>query len=259
MRRLRILVLMHPDFVPPDSTEGYTARQINEWKTEYDVVSTLRAAGHDVRGQAVDVTDREALEQSFAATVKEYGRLDVVFANAGIDPGIGFVSMDRSGRLIDGAIENYESERWNKVIELNLNSVFTTISAAARWMKPQNSGSIIVTTSIAAFILEPAIGAAYMAAKAGAAHLMRNAALELAKHRIRVNAIAPGFFVTNIGGGWMKDPAAQAPVAKAVPIGRVGSTEELKGLALYLASPASSYMTGSQLTIDGGLSIGTAV
>jgi NAD(P)-dependent dehydrogenase (short-subunit alcohol dehydrogenase family) len=222
-------------------------------------VARLRAAEYDVRGQVIDVTDRQALDRTFDDTATEYGRLDVVFANAGIDPGIGFVSMDRSKRLAAGAIENYESDRWNKVIELNLNSVFTTISAAARHMKPNNAGSIIVTTSIAAFLLEPAIGAAYMAAKAGAAHLMRNAALELARYNIRVNAIAPGFFLTNIGDGWMKDPSAVAPVAKAVPIGRVGNTEELKGLALYLASPASRYMTGSQLNIDGGLSIGTAM
>jgi NAD(P)-dependent dehydrogenase (short-subunit alcohol dehydrogenase family) len=222
-------------------------------------VDRLCAAGQNVRGVIVDVTDRKALDQTFDDTVRKYGRLDVVFANAGIDPGIGFVSMDRSSRLAAGAIENYESDRWNKVIELNLNSVFTTISAAARHMKAQNAGSIVVTTSIAAFILEPAIGAAYMAAKAGAAHLMRNAALELAKYNVRVNAIAPGFFVTNIGGGWMKDPSAQAAAGRVIPIGRVGGTEEMKGLALYLASPASSYMTGSQLTIDGGLSVGTAV
>jgi NAD(P)-dependent dehydrogenase (short-subunit alcohol dehydrogenase family) len=222
-------------------------------------VARLRAAGYDVRGLVVDVTDRKALDRAFDETVKDYGRIDVVFANAGIDPGIGFVSMDRSHRLAEGAIENYESDRWNKVIELNLNSVFTTISAAARHMKPRNSGSIIVTSSMASFVIEPGIGASYMAAKAGAAHLMRNAALELAKFNIRVNSIAPGFFVTNIGGGWMKDPAAQAAGGKAIPIGRVGSTEEMKGLALYLASPASRYMTGSQIVIDGGLSVGTAV
>jgi NAD(P)-dependent dehydrogenase (short-subunit alcohol dehydrogenase family) len=222
-------------------------------------VERLRAAGRDVRGVVVDVTDRKALDQAFDDTVREYGRLDVVFANAGIDPGIGFVSMDRSFRPEAGAIENYESDRWDKVIALNLNSVFATISAAARQMKPRKAGSIVVTTSIAAFVLEPAIGAAYMAAKAGAAHLMRNAALELAKYNIRVNAIAPGFFVTNIGDGWMKDPAAQAAAGKVIPIGRVASTEEMKGLALYLASPASSYMTGSQLAIDGGLSVGAAV
>ena len=222
-------------------------------------VERLRATGADVRGIVVDVTDRRALDRAFDETAAFHGGLDIVFANAGIDPGAGFISMDRTHRVEAGAIENYESARWNRVIELNLNAVFTTISAAARHMKPRRSGSIIVTTSIAATILEPGIGAAYMAAKAGAAHLMRNAALELAKFNIRVNAIAPGFFITNIGGGWSKQPAAQASMGAVIPLGRAADPEEIKGLALYLASPASGYVTGSTLTIDGGLSVGTSV
>ncbi len=123
-------------------------------------------------------------------------------------------------------------------------------------MRPRKSGRIIVTTSMAALSIEACIGASYMAAKAGAAHLMRNAALELAKYQITVNAIAPGWFVTNIGGGWMHKKEVQDEVAQWVPLRRVGTTEDLKGLALFLASPASSYITGTQITIDGGSLLG---
>jgi NAD(P)-dependent dehydrogenase (short-subunit alcohol dehydrogenase family) len=218
----------------------------------------LKEKGWDVRGVQVDVTDRTAVHKAFDETVALYGRLDVVFANAGIDPGPGFISFDRKSRPHEGQIENYDDARWDKVIDTNLHSVFTTIKAAARHMKPRKSGRIIVTTSIAAYLNEAAIGAAYMAAKAGAAHLMRNAALELAGHNILVNAIAPGPFVTNIGGGHMFTSTVRDAFAKAVPLHRCGDTEEMKGLALYLASPASSFMTGSQIVIDGGASLGVA-
>jgi NAD(P)-dependent dehydrogenase (short-subunit alcohol dehydrogenase family) len=216
----------------------------------------LRDKGWDVRGMKVDVTDHKALDRAFDETAKLYGRLDVVFANAGIDPGIGFVSLDRTKRVHEGAIENYEDARWNHVIDINLNGVFATIRAAARHMKPRRSGRIIVTTSIAALYTEAGIGAAYMAAKAGAAHLMRNAALELAKYNILVNAIAPGPFITNIGGGWVHRKEIQDAFAEGVPLRRVASTEEMKGLALFLASPASSYVTGAQIPIDGGCLLG---
>jgi len=115
-----------------------------------------------------------------------------------------------------------------------------------------------VTTSVAAYQCEPAIGSAYMAAKAGAAHFMRCVALELAAFNITVNAIAPGFFVTNIGGGHAKNPDVQAAMAKLMPMHRVGLPDDIKGLALFLASPASAYLTGQQITIDGGWTLGMA-
>jgi NAD(P)-dependent dehydrogenase (short-subunit alcohol dehydrogenase family) len=218
----------------------------------------LAAAGWDVRGAVADVSDRAALDDAVAEAAAAYGGLDIAFANAGIDPGIGFTTADHKQRVPGGEIENYRTDRWARVIDINLSGVFYTISAAARHMKPKGAGSIIVTTSIAATEIEGAIGAAYMAAKAGAAHLMRNAALELAAHGIRVNAIAPGYFVTNIGGGWLKDPAAQAEIAKLIPLRRPAVTAELKPLALYLASPASGFVTGSEIMIDGGFHLGPA-
>ncbi len=220
----------------------------------------LRAAGFDVDGEVADVTDHAALDRAFDAAAERYGRLDVAFANAGIDSGPGFVDawVGERARNPAGAVESYTDERWNKVIDINLNGVFATVRAAARHMRPRKSGRIIITTSLAALKCESVIGAAYMAAKAGAAHFMRNVALELAADNITVNAIAPGFFITNIGGGHAHNPDTQKSISKHVPMHRVGFPADMAGLTLFLASPASSYVTGQQIVIDGGWGLGEA-
>ena len=219
----------------------------------------LKGAGLDVCGQIVDVTDHRALDAAIDAAARTYGRLDVVFANAGIDPGVGFIGgwagADRP-RVPEGALENYTDERWNRVIDVNMNGVFATVRAAVRHMKPQKSGRIIVTTSMAATRIEPAIGAAYMTAKAGLVLFMRTVALEVAAYGITVNAIAPGYIVTNIGGGHAHNPVEQKAVAKVIPMHRVGFPEDMQGLALFLASPASAYVTGQEIIVDGGWELG---
>ena len=221
----------------------------------------LEGLGYAVRGEVVDISDHAALERAFDAAAVAHGRLDIVFANAGIDSGPGFVtgwSGSQRARNPAGALESYTDERWSRVIDVNLTGVFATLRTAARLMKPQRSGRLIVTTSVAGYQCEPAIGSAYMAAKAGAAHLMRCVALELAAFNITVNAIAPGFFVTNIGGGHAKNPEVQRAMARVLPMHRVGFPDDIKGLALFLASPASAYLTGQQITIDGGWTLGVA-
>jgi NAD(P)-dependent dehydrogenase (short-subunit alcohol dehydrogenase family) len=223
--------------------------------------SRLRGEGLDVHGAVADVTDHAELDRVIDAAAEAYGRLDVAFANAGIDPGVGFVGAWAGGerpRVQDGALERYADDRWNRVIDINLNGIFATVRAAARHMRPRRFGRIIVTTSLAATKVEPAIGSAYMAAKAGARHLMHSIALELAADGITVNAIAPGFFVTNIGGGHARDPDVQAALAKDIPMHRVGQPDDIKGLALFLASPASEYVTGQEIVIDGGWGLGIA-
>jgi NAD(P)-dependent dehydrogenase (short-subunit alcohol dehydrogenase family) len=221
----------------------------------------LRAEGLDVRGAAADVTDHAALDRAIDDAAEAYGRLDVAFANAGIDSGAGFLGAwagNERPRVAEGALERYTDERWNRVIDVNLNGVFATTRAAARHMRPRRFGRIVVTTSLAATKVETAIGSAYMAAKAGARHFVRCVALELAGDGITVNAIAPGFFVTNIGGGHAHNPDMQAVMAKDIPMRRVGWPDDVKPLALYLASPASEYVTGQEIVIDGGWGLGPA-
>ncbi len=233
--------------VDPDRIAAETAR--------------LKGLGHDVRGVVVDVTDHPALDKAFDEAAALYGKIDVVFANAGIDPGPGFLAGMAGAvrpRNPEGALENYQDDRWERVIDINLNGVFATLRAAARHMKPRKFGKIVVTTSIGSQLSEAGIGAAYMAAKAGAAHLMRNVALELAAYDITVNAIAPGFFVTNIGGGHAHAKEVQERVSKVVPMHRVAFPEDIKGLAVFLSSPASAYVTGVEIPIDGGWLLGSA-
>jgi len=139
----------------------------------------LQAEGFDVRSTVADVTDHAGLDRAIDEAAQLYGRLDVAFANAGIDPGAGFVGAWAGGerpRVEAGALERYTDERWNRVIDINLNGIFATVRAAARHMRPRGFGRIIVTTSLAATHVEPAIGSAYMVAKAGARHLMHSIA-----------------------------------------------------------------------------------
>src|SRR5579884_2905158 len=113
----------------------------------------LRGEGFDVRGAAADVTDHATLDRVVDEAAETYGRLDVAFANAGIDPGVGYVGAWAGGqrpRVEEGALERYADERWNRVIDINLNGVFATMRAAARHMRPRRFGRIIVTTSLAA-------------------------------------------------------------------------------------------------------------
>ncbi|HEY2655105.1 MAG TPA: SDR family NAD(P)-dependent oxidoreductase [Solirubrobacteraceae bacterium] len=224
----------------------------------------LQAEGLDVRASSADVTDRAALDFAIDEAAEQYGRLDVAFANAGIDPGVGPFGTwpthpgTERARVEEGALERYSDQRWHRVIEVNLNGVFATARAAARHMRPRRFGRIIITTSLAATKVEPAIGASYMTAKAGARHYMRTIALELAADGVTANAIAPGFFVTNIGGGHAHDPDEQAAIAKDIPMHRVGFPDDIKALALFLASPASDYITGQEIVIDGGWGLGIA-
>lgn len=224
-------------------------------------VTALRDAGLDVRGAVADVTDHDTLDRVIDEAANLYGRLDVVFANAGISSGVGFLDASPGSgraRVEEGALERYSDERWKRVIEIDLNGTFATVRGAARHMRPRRSGRIIITTSVAATLVESRVGSAYLAAKAGARHFMRSVALESAAYGITANAIAPGFFATNIAGGVERDPSVQAEAAHAIPMHRVGVPDDIKALALFLASPASDYITGQEIVIDGGMTLGVA-
>ncbi|OYU37227.1 SDR family NAD(P)-dependent oxidoreductase [Novosphingobium sp. PASSN1] len=222
----------------------------------------LNEAGYEVRFDRLDVSDFDAVAAVFDAHAKAYGGLDIAFANAGIDTGEGFWNP-AGHRNPAGQVDTYDPKRWDKSISVNLSGVFYTVSNAVRVMKQpgrangRSGGSIICTASNAGLVTEPIVGLPYMPAKAGVLHMVRALGLELAEFRIRINAIAPGPFVTNIGGGWLKkDPVARKAWDAIVPLGAVAETEQLKPLALLLASDASDYMTGSHVVIDGGMMLG---
>jgi NAD(P)-dependent dehydrogenase (short-subunit alcohol dehydrogenase family) len=142
------------------------------------------------------------------------------------------------------------------VVAINLTGAFTTMQAAARHMIPRKSGRIIVVASIAGLMAEPNVGYAYAATKAAVVNLVRQAAVELAQHNVLVTGIAPGPFRTNISGGRINDPNVARHFEEMVPLGRIAEPDEIKGLALLLASPASRYMTGITIPIDGGATAG---
>jgi NAD(P)-dependent dehydrogenase (short-subunit alcohol dehydrogenase family) len=219
-------------------------------------VATLSARG-TVHGEVADVTEVASLRRAVAVALDRTGRLDVVFANAGISGGPGFLSGD-GARNPATALENLSLELWEQVLATNLTSVFKTLQAVVPPMKRQGSGRIIVTSSISATKVETYVGVPYVASKAGIGQLVRQAALELARYNIQVNAIAPGPVVTNIAGGRLKSPAARAPFERAAPLHRIATPDDIQGAALFLASPAAAYITGAQIVIDGGTSLGAA-
>ncbi|HEX7439747.1 MAG TPA: SDR family NAD(P)-dependent oxidoreductase [Caldimonas sp.] len=220
-------------------------------------VGELRAAGCDAVGATVDATDPTSLKNAVDAVVARCGRVDVVFANVGISGGPGFLKGDGS-RNEAAAFETVAPELWERVLDVNVLSVVKTLQAVIPQMKRQGGGRIVVTSSISASKTEVYVGAAYVASKAAVGQLVRQAALELARYDIRVNAIAPGPVVTNIGGGRLKSVEARAPFERACPMHRVGMPEDVAGAALFLASPASRFVTGAEIVIDGGVSVGPA-
>lgn len=222
-----------------------------------DAVRSLSSADQEAAGIQVDVTEPGALSQAFDAAAAKHGRIDVVFANAGIGGGPGFLTGD-GARNTSRNFEDLPEAQWDQVMAVNLTGAFHTVQSAARIMKPGGKGKIIVTSSISAYKAEQFVGTPYVVSKAGVAQIVRQAALELAGHGITVNAMAPGPFITNISGGRLKDADARAVFERNIPLRRMGEPGDIKGLALFLASGASDYMTGAHLVIDGGFSLGFA-
>lgn len=218
----------------------------------------MRSLGWTVEARCLDVSNAADVARAIDEHVDRFGSLDAVFANAGIGDGPGFWDGANHQRVPEGSIENLAQSSWAHIMDVNLHGTAYTVSNAARAMKALGRpGSIIVTSSVASTKTFPTIATAYMVSKAAISHFVRQVALELAEFRIRVNAISPGMFVTNIGGGYLANPAARKAMASYVPMGDMADVHQIKPLALYLASDASDFMTGAELPIDGGVLLGT--
>ena len=189
-----------------------------------------------------DVADERAVESAFAATVEELGALDVVVVNA---------ASQLVGR--DDRADRLEIDAWQRTIDVNLTGAFLCAKHGARALLASGGGSIVVTCSAAgAFGIAPGLDA-YSASKAGAAGLVRVLAADYARDGIRVNGVLPGLTDTPLNDWWRHDAGRVAEAVAAVPLGRIGTPEEVAAVIAFLASDDASYVTGALWAVDGGL------
>jgi gluconate 5-dehydrogenase len=186
-----------------------------------------------------DVTETGRAREVIDGIVERHGRLDILVNNAGIQH--------------RRPVTEWTDEDFDRVIAVNLSSCFRLAREAARVMLPRRHGRIINTGSVAAILGRPTIHA-YVAAKAGLHGLTRSLAAELGRHGITVNAIAPGYFATELNTALLEDKAFTAWVEQRTPAGRWAKPDELGGSVVFLASDAAAYVNGHVLAVDGGLS-----
>jgi gluconate 5-dehydrogenase len=187
-----------------------------------------------------DVTVKKDVHAAIAAVEAKHGAIDILINNAGI--------TRRS------PLPAYTEEDWDAVIATNLSAPFLVAQAVAPGMQSRGRGSIINIASLLSELARPNI-VAYAASKGGIRQLTRALAVELAASKIRVNAIAPGYFTTEMNSALLDNPEFVAWVNMRTPMQRWGDPQELAGIAVFLASDAASYVTGQTIYVDGGMSV----
>jgi NAD(P)-dependent dehydrogenase (short-subunit alcohol dehydrogenase family) len=200
-------------------------------------LAIARATGRDVLGLAADVTAMGNVESMVERVLQSFGRIDILVNNAGVN--------------IRGPIEELREDDWDVVIDTNLKGPWFCCRAVAGAMKRQKWGRVINVSSMLGEISLPG-RTPYASSKGGLTLLTKTLALEWAKDGINVNALCPGPFATEINTPLLNDPAARAQMEANVPLARWGEPVELGPAAVFLASEASSFMTGATLFIDGG-------
>ncbi len=206
------------------------------------VASELHALGRPVFAQCVDVTDRRAVRSAVTQAVRRAHGIDILVNNAGIWDGDPFMKL--------------KPTTWARVIDTDLTSLFHVSQAVAPSMMRRRYGKIINISSTSGILVHPE-GTAYGSAKAAVMHLTRIMAVELGPCGIRVNAIAPGTFRTDMTADVFADRAWIARRKQRIPLRRFGESEDLEGLVIFLASRGSDHITGQTIVIDGGASLAT--
>jgi NAD(P)-dependent dehydrogenase (short-subunit alcohol dehydrogenase family) len=221
------------------ATVAVGARRVESLR---EVTEAIAAAGGRAEAIALDVTDPASVARAFDEASAALGAITIVVNNAGI--------------AVTKPLLEHTEDDWQQVIEVNLNGAWRVAQAAARHMvKHEQGGSIVNIASILGLRVSAQVPS-YAASKAALIQLTKAMALELARYRIRVNALAPGYVETGINREFFDSDPGKALV-KRVPQRRIGQPEELDGALLLLASDAGSYMTGAVLAVDGGHLVNT--
>ncbi|ASJ54479.1 3-oxoacyl-[acyl-carrier-protein] reductase [Brevibacillus formosus] len=201
-----------------------------------ETVALIKEMGRDAIMIRANVSSTEDVNDMFKAALDHFGAIDILVNNAGITR--------------DNLIMRMKEDEWDDVIATNLKGVFNCVKAATRPMMKQRSGKIINITSVVG-VLGNAGQANYVAAKAGVIGLTKTAARELASRNITVNAVAPGFIDTEMTAVLPED--VKAGLTSQIPLARLGQTDDIASVVLFLASDAANYMTGQTLHVDGGM------
>ena len=205
-----------------------------------ETAEKVRGLGHKVVLLGGDVSDETQVNHVVEKALQAFGRIDVLVNNAGVWEGSYLVRLRK--------------EDWDQVLKVNLTGAYLMAKAVGKVMLKQKSGKIINVSSISGFKPSPQ-SLAYGAAKAGIIQMTRVIALELGPAGIRVNAIAPGFFDTDMTRRYQDDKEAMNAYVSKIPLRRTGQPEDLNGLVVFLASNASDHITGQTIVIDGGESL----